>query len=215
MPLSAGQAWLAGGRNPVRFAAGVKRVIGPVAERVLAETLDACTGADLILSPTLGFVGHANRLSFQAVDHLGRQSLRPFVNPWRREVFGLPKLPLRGPMHRVRDVPVLCCFSEAVVARPPDRPPNVHLTGYWFLDEPAWTPDPALAEFLAAGPPRCRSGRSTRGPGPGASGRPYAKRGSVRTRPCWAAGSAPRTAADPGPALSSGQPVSTERCWPG
>jgi sterol 3beta-glucosyltransferase len=56
-------------------------------------------------------------------------------------------------MHRVRDVPVLCSFSEVVAPRPPDWPPNVHLTGYWFLDEPAWTPSPALAEFLAGGPP--------------------------------------------------------------
>jgi UDP:flavonoid glycosyltransferase YjiC (YdhE family) len=182
-----GQAWLAGGRNPLRFVAGFKRILGPIVERILAETLDACAGADLILYPTLGFVGHhiaehlgiaealihfqpsrttrafphplmrhafgANRLSFGAVDQLGWQLLRPFVNPWRREVLGLPKLPLRGPMHRVRDVPVLCCFSEVVVPRPADWPSNVHLTGYWFLDEPAWTPSAALAEFLAGGPP--------------------------------------------------------------
>jgi UDP:flavonoid glycosyltransferase YjiC (YdhE family) len=156
-------------------------------ERILAETLDACAGADLILYPSLGFVGHhiaehlgiaealihfqpsratrafphplmrhafgANRLSFGVVDHLGWQLLRPFVNPWRREVLGLPELPLRGPMHRVRDVPVLCCFSAAVVPRPADWPPNVHLTGYWFLDEPAWAPGTDLAEFLVGGPP--------------------------------------------------------------
>jgi sterol 3beta-glucosyltransferase len=182
-----GQAWLAGGRNPFRFVTGFKRILGPIVECILAETLDACADADLILYPTLGFVGHhiaehlgvaealihfqpsrttrafphplvrhafgAHRLSFGAVDQLGWQLLRPFVNPWRREVLGLPGLPLRGPMHRVRDVPVLCCFSEVVVPRPPDWPPNVHLTGYWFLDEPAWTPSPALAEFLAGGPP--------------------------------------------------------------
>jgi sterol 3beta-glucosyltransferase len=100
----------------------------------------------------------ANRLSFAAVDQLGWQLLRPFVNPWRREVLGLPKLPLRGPMRRVRDVPALCCFSEAVVPRPPDWPPNVHLTGYWFLDEPAWGPEPGLAAFLAAGPPPVYAG---------------------------------------------------------
>ena len=34
-----------------------------------------------------------------------------------------------------------------------DWPDHVHQTGYWFLDEPAWTPPPALTTFLEAGPP--------------------------------------------------------------
>lgn len=102
----------------------------------------------------LGPVG--NRLSFQAVDQVAWQLLRPFLNPWRARELGLAKLPLRGPMHRIRrdQVPVLCCFSEAVVPRPADWPAQVAVTGYWFLDEdPGWSPSPELADFLAAGPP--------------------------------------------------------------
>lgn len=52
----AGQELLAGGRNPVRFLGGFRRILSPMAERLLAECLDACKDADLILGPTLGFL---------------------------------------------------------------------------------------------------------------------------------------------------------------
>jgi len=183
----AGQELLAGGRNPVKFLGGFRRILGPMAERLLAECLDACKGADLILGPTLGFlpchIGEhlgvpwalihfqpseptsafphpfvpqarvfgpwARRASFRAVDQIAWQLSRPFLNPWRDETLGLPRLPLRG---RRPDGEVLACFSPVVVARPDDWGPNVHLTGYWFLDEPEWEPSEDLAEFLAAGP---------------------------------------------------------------
>jgi len=189
-----GQAWLAGGRNPVKFVRNFKRIIGPVADRLMAEALAACKDADLLLAPTIGFAGEhlgahlgiphaiihfqpsqptgafphpllpaklrlgraANRATFHAVDQIAWQFLRPFINPWRRDELGLPKLPLRGPMRQVRKsgVPVLCCFSEHVVPRPPDWPSYVHVTGYWFVDAAAdWTPPSDLASFLEAGPP--------------------------------------------------------------
>ncbi|MGI8334921.1 glycosyltransferase [Actinomadura scrupuli] len=189
-----GQEWLAGGRDPVRFIRNFKRVIGPMAHRLLAEALAASQDADLLLAPTIGFFGEhvgehldipralihfqpsqptgafphpllpqgrllgqaGNRLSFQAVDQVAWQLLRPFINPWRQRSLGLAKLPLRGPMHRVRRDrrPVLCCFSDAVVPRPADWPSYVHTTGYWFVDAaPDWSPPRDLADFLAAGPP--------------------------------------------------------------
>ncbi|MEU8344638.1 glycosyltransferase [Spirillospora sp. NPDC048832] len=184
----AGQELLAGGRNPVKFLGGFRRILGPMAERLLAECTDACKGADLILGPTLGFLPRhigehlgvpwalihfqpseptgafphpfvpqarllgpwGRRASFRAVDEIAWQLSRPFINPWRDASLGLPRLPLRGGRP---DGPVLACFSPAVVPRPADWGPEVHLTGYWFLDEPAWEPPAELAEFLAAGPP--------------------------------------------------------------
>lgn len=48
--------------------------------------------------------------------------------------------------------PLLIGVSAHVVPRPRDWPPNVHLTGYWFLDEPAgWAPPRELSDFLASG----------------------------------------------------------------
>ncbi|HEY8480174.1 MAG TPA: glycosyltransferase [Spirillospora sp.] len=185
----AGQELLAGGRNPVRFLGGFRRILGPMAERLLAECLDAGKGADLILGPTLGFLPRhigehlgvpwalihfqpsrptgafphpfvprarwfgpwANRASFAAVDQIAWLLARPFVNPWREESLGLPRLPVRGV--RPDDATALACFSPVVVPRPRDWPSTVHVTGYWFLDEPGWEPPARLAEFLAAGPP--------------------------------------------------------------
>ncbi|WP_067450192.1 glycosyltransferase [Actinomadura macra] len=52
----AGQELLAGGRNPVTFLRGFRWILRPLAERLLAECLDACKGADLVLGPTLAFL---------------------------------------------------------------------------------------------------------------------------------------------------------------
>jgi sterol 3beta-glucosyltransferase len=49
---------------------------------------------------------------------------------------------------------VVQAFSTHVVPHPGDWPPNVHTTGYWFLDDdPDWQPSAALREFLDAGDP--------------------------------------------------------------
>jgi UDP:flavonoid glycosyltransferase YjiC (YdhE family) len=52
-----GQEWLAGGRNPVKFVRNFQRIIRPLADRMLAETLDACRDSDLLLGPTIGCAG--------------------------------------------------------------------------------------------------------------------------------------------------------------
>jgi sterol 3beta-glucosyltransferase len=78
------------------------------------------------------------------------------VNRWRRDVLGLPDESRLGPGRRMRreGLPVMYGFSRHVVPRPPDWGANVHLTGWWALDAPQdWAPPPALARFLADGPP--------------------------------------------------------------
>ncbi|RAY11265.1 glycosyltransferase [Actinomadura craniellae] len=188
------QEWLAGGRNPVKFVRNFKKILGPLAERMLAETYAACTDADLLITPTMGFLGEhlgarlgipwalvhfqpsqptrafphplipqagllgkpGNRLSYELMELMAWQLLRPFINPWRRSALDLPKLPPRGPAPRARRDrrPVLCAFSPTVVPRPADWPSYVHMHGYWFLDAaPGWTPPAELESFLAAGPP--------------------------------------------------------------
>ncbi|GAA2428245.1 glycosyltransferase [Actinomadura vinacea] len=186
--------WLDGGQNPVKFALNLKRLLASLAAPLLRDVAAACRDADLILYPTIGFLGEhmgerlgipralihfqpnqptrafphplipqahllgplGNEWSFRAFDQIAWQALRPILNPWRQQSLGLPGMPLRGPMTRLRQArqPVLCCVSPAVVPRPADWPPYVHLTGYWFLDPaPNWTPDPRLADFVSAGPP--------------------------------------------------------------
>lgn len=106
------------------------------------------------LAPGARFLGPpGNRLSFQAVDLASWTVSRRIVNTWRREHLGLPPMSPLAPFSRVRRAPVLCAFSPAVVPRPADWGPNVHLTGFWFHEQPRWTPPRRLLAFLAAGPP--------------------------------------------------------------
>ncbi|MGW0838708.1 glycosyltransferase [Streptomyces sp. NPDC002787] len=186
-----GQELLAGGRSATKFVRGMHRILEPLIARMLAEVQTGVAGADLILTPSLSFLGlhlsqylavpyvvihfqpshpsgafphpmlpaarflgaFGNRLSFYAVDLASWMSCRRVVNRWRRESLGLPPMSLLGPFHHARLTPVLCAFSPVVVPRPNDWGPNVHLTGYWFHEEPFWTPSPDLVAFLDSGPP--------------------------------------------------------------
>ncbi|MFF5182818.1 glycosyltransferase [Streptomyces sp. NPDC000345] len=99
----------------------------------------------------LGSLG--NRFSFDAVDLGSWFVCRKYVNVWRRKSLGLPELSLAAPFRQARRAPVLCAFSPAVVPRPPDWGPNVHVTGFWHHDQPEWEPPRHLLDFLADGPP--------------------------------------------------------------
>ncbi|MFJ5999382.1 glycosyltransferase [Streptomyces sp. NPDC092370] len=52
-----GQELLAGRSNPVAFIRGINRILRPLMNRILAETQAGAKDADLVLAPTLGFLG--------------------------------------------------------------------------------------------------------------------------------------------------------------
>lgn len=52
---AAGQAWTTGG--PLTFVARLREVLRPVLDRLLADVHAGSAGADLVLAPTLGFLG--------------------------------------------------------------------------------------------------------------------------------------------------------------
>ncbi len=84
------------------------------------------------------------------------QGLRRATNRARRQILGLPPLPLQEPFAALnrRRVPLLDGYSPAVVPRPPDWGSWIHVTGYWFLDEtPEWVPPNELLDFLGSGRP--------------------------------------------------------------
>ncbi len=73
----------------------------------------------------------------------------------RRQVLHLPAAPFMGPFKskRLQRSPILYGFSPSVLPKPADWGEDVHVTGYWFLDEPdEWTQPLALIEFLQRGP---------------------------------------------------------------
>jgi UDP:flavonoid glycosyltransferase YjiC (YdhE family) len=80
---------------------------------------------------------------------------RTAVNGLRTRAWGLPPLPYWGPYESIHrnQVPFICGFSELVVPRPPDWGSHVHITGWWYPDEPQWLPSEELLRFLESGTP--------------------------------------------------------------
>jgi sterol 3beta-glucosyltransferase len=106
-------------------------------------------------SPFLPFdsLGPFNKLSHQLFAAIGPAMYRRPVSQWRRDVLGLPPAKSEEKL-RGRPVIKLYAYSPAVVPPPADWDESSIVTGYWVLDAPAdWRPNPALLEFLEAGPP--------------------------------------------------------------
>ena len=73
----------------------------------------------------------------------------------REQVLHLPAAPFMGPFKskHMQHSPTLYGFSPSVIPKPADWGENIHVTGYWFLDEDmSWTPPPELINFLDRGP---------------------------------------------------------------
>ncbi|GAB4572520.1 MAG: glycosyltransferase [Anaerolineae bacterium] len=100
------------------------------------------------------FTPTANRLTHHVFAALFRASNELSYAALRRRYPDLP--PLRGwPFDGPRPPLVLFGYSPHVIPRPDDWPAQVHVTGFWTLDEedPDWQPPPDLEAFLADGPP--------------------------------------------------------------
>jgi UDP:flavonoid glycosyltransferase YjiC (YdhE family) len=97
-----------------------------------------------------------NRFSHQLTRQFMWQGFRSADTLARRKVLGIPPAPISGPYNsRATDgMPILYGFSPSVIPPPTDWPSNVHITGYWFVDEAEnWQPPVALIDFLQSGPP--------------------------------------------------------------
>lgn len=104
--------------------------------------------------PNLG--GSFNRFTHWIDQQSFWWAMRAPINRSRHTALALPPLPFGGQAAQMRRdrVPVLYGFSSAIVPRPADWDPWVHVTGYWLLERaPDWQPPEELAAFLRAGPP--------------------------------------------------------------
>ncbi len=82
------------------------------------------------------------------------QGFRSADSAARQQVLGLPAASFWGPYNaeRLQNMPILYGFSPSVIPKPADWGDNIHVTGYWFLDEsPDWTPPADLLNFLENG----------------------------------------------------------------
>ena len=92
---------------------------------------------------------------YQVAGNSGYQRLR------RNSSLNLPEKlewPFKAAAGRAAS-PLLFAFSQAVLPRPPDwKAANIHIPGYFFLDEPDYRPPAELERFLQDGePPVCIS----------------------------------------------------------
>lgn len=100
--------------------------------------------------------GWFNRFSYRLLDLAGLM-YGGLVNDFRVNTLGLPprgRLASSTVKTNGEPVPVLYAYSPHLVPRPADFPPEVQVTGFWFLQaESEWQPPAALLAFLEAGPP--------------------------------------------------------------
>ncbi|KAF9354526.1 Sterol 3-beta-glucosyltransferase [Mortierella sp. AD094] len=93
-----------------------------------------------------------NYMTFVMIEQVFWKGISGQVNRWRKETLGLGPTSLEK--MDAHHVPSLYSWSPNVVPSPMDWPSWIHVTGYWFLDNPdlAWTPPDDLVKFLAADP---------------------------------------------------------------
>lgn len=107
----------------------------------------------LFSDPGLG--GWFNRLTYSFVP-LSSALWSSVTNDFRVNTLGLAPLPRFMDSlvkQNGKPVPILYSHSPEVVPVPPDYPPHVHVTGYWFLNEAdGWQPSPGLVQFLGMTP---------------------------------------------------------------
>lgn len=101
--------------------------------------------------------GLRNLLSYRLINILIWRRYAKNINRFRQDVLKLPKiLSLLGPTYRYRSglpMPVINCYSAAVVPPPSDWNDSFHQAGYCFLDTAAsFEPPSALQEFLDKDP---------------------------------------------------------------
>jgi sterol 3beta-glucosyltransferase len=102
-----------------------------------------------------GWRGAYNRLTYAPFGWMANIGMTPAVNRCRKKVLGLPPLSPSGSFQKraAMGAPALAHFSAHILPPPVDWPSFVHVTGYFFLDTPAFTPSPELQRFLEADPP--------------------------------------------------------------
>jgi sterol 3beta-glucosyltransferase len=118
---------------------------------VLASPLPGFTPTAEFASPMVPFrsLGPLNKLTHGAMAGSAEAVFRGMIAEWRENELGLSRRPKR----KLGPAAVLYAYSAHIVPRPSDWADNVCVSGYWFLEGPAWEPEPGLRAFLDAGAP--------------------------------------------------------------
>ncbi len=107
-----------------------------------------------MLFPPLRLGGGYNRLTHRVFNQMFWQVSRTAYGFLRRKAPDLPeKVFWPFAADNPRPTPILYGFSPQVITPAPDWDANVHVAGYWFLDNDDWQPPQDLLDFLDSGPP--------------------------------------------------------------
>ncbi|KAI9820095.1 MAG: hypothetical protein M1832_003802 [Thelocarpon impressellum] len=97
-----------------------------------------------------------NFVSYALVEMMTWQGLGDMINRFREKCLALEPVSLiwaPGMASRLR-IPYTYCWSPALIPKPKDWGPHISISGFFFLSlASGYTPDPALVDFLASGPP--------------------------------------------------------------
>jgi UDP:flavonoid glycosyltransferase YjiC (YdhE family) len=97
-----------------------------------------------------------NYVTYALVEMMTWQGLGDVINRFRTKVLNLEPLSLiwaPGMLSRLR-IPTTYCWSPALIPKPNDWGSEIDIAGFYFLNlASSYTPEPELADFLAAGPP--------------------------------------------------------------
>ena len=103
----------------------------------------------------LPFKGLYNYATIKFYNQAFFRMLHPIINECRRDILGLP--PLGAGFYWKLDTapaPMLYAYSPSLLPKPADWGPQLHVTGFWFLEQTeTYEPPAELVEFLADGPP--------------------------------------------------------------
>lgn len=158
------QAWAASQDADAMILGGVGAWLGlPVAEKLGVPFMTCYLQpllpgreffSPLLPPPAVPLPGWLNKRATSLSLNLFWSVIAETINTLRVERFGLPKLPRWNPFKAYieRQDPLLLGFSPSVIGHSADWHRQIHVTGYWFLDDAdLFEPDAALKAFLAAG----------------------------------------------------------------
>ncbi|KAK4051283.1 Sterol 3-beta-glucosyltransferase [Microbotryomycetes sp. JL221] len=102
--------------------------------------------------PEVKMGGGYNFMTYTMFDQVFWRAMSSQVNRWRKKTLGLNSTNLE--LMQQHKIPFLYNFSPTIVPPPLDWRENIHVTGYWFLDNPddsskaKWDPPQNLLNFL-------------------------------------------------------------------
>ena len=152
---SRGSDVLVTGFSTALVADGISKKLGvPVVQafNVPVTTTSAFPGA---LFPGLDFGSVSRGISHRLTRAALWLTARASANEACVQILGAEPASLIPPTHAgLLPGPVLYGFSEAFLPRPPEWGRDVHVTGFWFVEEAStFTPPADLSRFLKEGPP--------------------------------------------------------------